>query len=386
MKGSMLLFMAVTELARRPLRHLAVLLAATFVVFWAGSILLTTDALIAEGDRVVATAPDLRVERIIAGRHADLTSAEVAALGKYRGVRRVQGRVWGYYFDAPTGVNLTLMGILPGAQPPEGVLEGRMPQRVGEAVLGAGVAQARFLNVGRSFSLLRPDGELEMLTVVGILKAGSQMLSSDLILAPPETVRAVFQWSGDRFTDAALTIAHPEREGAVLARKIVDDHPAYRVVGRSDLSRTLVASYRTRSGLMLATAIGLLAAFALLAWDRMSAVTGRERARIGLLKAVGWSTRQVVALELLQAAAVGVGGFVLGLALAWVHVFALHGAWVMPLLGGWSVLLPPFDLPPAMPWDVVLPVAALTLLPYLAASVVPAWRAASHDPIAGLNR
>ena len=51
-----------------------------------------------------------------------------------------------------------------------------------------------------------------------------------------------------------------------------------------------------------------------------------------------------------------------------------------PVLKGWSVLYPSFALAPRVDLEQLATLAFLTVLPYVAATVVPVWRAATLDP------
>jgi len=50
------------------------------------------------------------------------------------------------------------------------------------------------------------------------------------------------------------------------------------------------------------------------------------------------------------------------------------------VLKGWSVLYPRFSLAPQVDVAQIATLCFLTVLPYVAATVVPVWRAATLDP------
>jgi ABC-type lipoprotein release transport system permease subunit len=51
-----------------------------------------------------------------------------------------------------------------------------------------------------------------------------------------------------------------------------------------------------------------------------------------------------------------------------------------PVLKGWAVLYPHFDLPPVIDGFQVATLFFFTVFPYAAATLVPIWRAAITDP------
>ena len=67
-------------------------------------------------------------------------------------------------------------------------------------------------------------------------------------------------------------------------------------------------------------------------------------------------------------------------ALAYAHVFFFSAPLLEAVLKGWSTLYPRVALTPSIDGLQIATLALLTVLPYLAAIVVPVWRSASADP------
>jgi ABC-type lipoprotein release transport system permease subunit len=217
------------------------------------------------------------------------------------------------------------------------------------------------------------------LGIAAIASPAVELVASDLLLVSEGDYRALFGAEPGRFTDVAVAVPNPD-EVTSLAGKIVRMFPDARVVTRAELIRTYDAVLDWRSGLAAAVLAGAVLAFAILAWDRASGLSAEERHELGILKALGWDTRDVLAAKAWEGAAVSVSAFAVGALAAYAHV-ALGGAVLLrPILEGWAALYP--DLRPAPPVD---PLALgtlffLTVIPYVAATVVPCWRAATVDP------
>ena len=131
---------------------------------------------------------------------------------------------------------------------------------------------------------------------------------------------------------------------------------------------------------VLALLAGALFAFAILAFDKASGLSAEERREIGILKAIGWETSDVMALKLFEGGLVSVFAFLLGLLAAWIHVFFFSAGLFEPVLKGWSTLYPKFPLAPTVDALEIATLAFLTVVPYVAAILVPVWRTASADP------
>jgi ABC-type lipoprotein release transport system permease subunit len=356
-----------SSLARRKGKNLSLLGVHALVVFAVGSVLFTAQALRREAALVLRDAPELVVQRLAAGRHDLAPAAWVGALGEIRGVSAAQGRLWGYYFDPLSGANFTV--LVPedwwGAD--------------GEVTVGSGVARVRRLEPGDLFPLQAHDGTALRLRIREILPVASERVAADLVLLSEGDFRRLFGTALDHFTDVALSVRN-EREVPTVARKATQLFPDARPITRAEIRRTYQSIFDWRSGLVVVVLAGAVLAFAVVAWDKASGLSAEERREIGILKAIGWDTADVLRLKLWEGAVVSLTAFLLGVLLAYGHVFLARAALLAPALAGWSTLRPELRLVPFVSAYQLATLFVLTVAPYTVATLVPAWRAATMDP------
>ena len=121
-------------------------------------------------------------------------------------------------------------------------------------------------------------------------------------------------------------------------------------------------------------------AFIILAWDKATGLSAEEKKEIGILKALGWETSDVLLMKYWEGVVVSLSSFILGLLLAYMHIFFTSSVVFEPALKGWSVLYPDFRLTPFINAYQVAVLFFLTVVPYTVATIVPSWRAATIDP------
>lgn len=392
---------ALGSLARRRGRNAALLAVYAAVVFLLASVMLFATALRGEAARLLADAPELTVQRLVAGRH-DLMPAEyLDRVAGIRGVASVSGRLWGYYYDPVSRANYTVMAADPDApvgasllangpglapsQPAVAPTGDPAPSRPevsptpGAALLGQGVARSRGLAPGDYLSFRDAAGAPFPLRVAGLLERASELVSTDLVLVTQADFRRLLGMPEGTFTDIALRVRNP-REVRTVAEKLARALPDTRPVTREEVLRTYDAVFAWREGIGLLLVTGALLAFVIFAWDRAAGLSAEERREVGILKAIGWETGDVLQMKLLEGAAVSVTAFLLGLGIAYVHVFWGGAPLLAPVLKGWATLYPDFRLPPRVDPLEVGTLFALTVVPYTAATLVPTWRAAITDP------
>ncbi|ORJ62387.1 ABC transporter permease [Geothermobacter hydrogeniphilus] len=378
MRQLKLLEYALSALWRRKGKTSAILVVYVLTVAALASVLFLTQSLRTEAELLLKDAPELVVQRLAAGRHALIPEDYAAVIAAIPGVGKVQPRIWGYYYDALTKANYTLIGVR-SKQGPMPLLAGRLPTGADECAVGQGVAEMRDVEVGDDLILIDGDNLGVSLEVVGVFAAESRLLTNDLIVLEDEALRQFFRLPEGEATDLAVQVHNP-REVNTVARKVVRLKADARPITRSEILRTYDAVFNWRSGMLLSIFIAALSAFAILAWDKATGISAEEKHEIGVLKAIGWDTGDVLLLKFWEGLALSLTAVLLGLLAAWVHVFWFGAPLLAMVVKGWSVLFPAFDLVPRVELQQLLALILLTVAPYVVATVIPSWKAAITDP------
>ncbi len=371
-RGRNILDVALSSLRRRRARNLSLLAVYTGIVFLLASLLFLVHALKREAAVLLEGAPDLVVQRMIAGRHDPIPTSYGKAIAGIRGVTAVTPRLWGYYYDRAFGANYTVL----------------VPERdtiaPGTITVGAGVARAQRVATGDLVNFRSSRGAPLLLTVGRILSADSDLVAADLVLLSAADFQTLFEPSAERATDLAISVGNP-REIPTVAAKIVEHLPDARVVTRTEILRTYDAIFDWRGGMIVVLLGAAILAFVILAWDRAAGLSAEERREIGILKGIGWDTADVLLLKLWEGAAISFTAFLAGTLLAWGHVFLFSAVLFEPALKGWSVIYPAFRLNPDVDGYQLAVIFCLSVVPYTAATVIPSWVAASSDPDAAMR-
>ena len=358
------------SLARRKARNLGLLAVYGLLVFLLASLMLFARALQEEAGRVLANSPEVILQRLVAGRHDLVPPDYPEKIGRIRGVQRIEGRLWGYYYDPVVKANYTFMAAA-------GIPSGSI-------VVGPALARARGLDKDNGISFRAYSGKLFSFTVKDVLPQATELASADLVLLDEADFRAFFDYPVGHYTDIALSVANP-REVRTVAAKLAAALPDSRPILREEVLRTYQSLFDWREGIVLTVFSLSLLAFAILAWDKAAGLSAEEKREIGILKAIGWETGDVIRMKFWEAAIVSVAAFLLGFVAAYVQVFHLDAPLFAAVLKGWSTLYPRFSLTPAIDGLQLATLFFFTVFPYLAAVLVPIWRAAITDPDAAMR-
>jgi len=356
-----------SSLWRRKWKISSLVLVYTLVVFVLASVLFFTHALQKEAAQILKGAPEIIVQRTRLGRYEQIPATYAARIRTISGVMAVRERLWGYYYDPAFKANYTM------------VVPEHFPYEPGTIAIGAGISRMRRAYAGDTVSFTGFDGGVHNYTVQEVLAPESELVSADLVLISDSDYRALSGIGQGFATDLALTVRNP-REQTTIAGKIAQMLPDSRPIIRNEMLRTYDAVFNWRGGIVVVILSGAMLAFAIFAWDKATGLSAEERKEIGILKAVGWETSDILLMKFWEGITVSLFAFLAGIALAYLHTFIGAAALFLPVLKGWSVLYPEFRLVPNLDASQILTLLFLTVVPYTVTTIIPSWRAATIDP------
>jgi len=393
----------ISSLLRRKVKNLGLMALYTLIVFILASTMFFTHSIKREASMILQGSPEIVVQKIVAGRHDLLPVDYLETVKKIRGVAAVESRLWGYYYDSLVNANYTLLtppaagGWAEGGKPSSRAvavagdshqdgIEGKplfelngAKLEPGALIIGNGIARLRDIGVGDYMPFMAFDGKVLNLKIAGVLSAQSELVSSDLMLITEGDYRKLFGITEGFATDLVVSVNNPS-EIDMVASKIKKRLPQARPIVRDEILRTYDSIFNWRGGMMIVIFSAAVLAFVIFAWDKASGLSAGERREIGILKAVGWETSDVIQMKFWEGAVVSLTAFFTGVILAYLHVFFTGSIVFEPALKGWSSLYPNFKLTPFVNLEQLTTLFFLTVVPYTVATIVPTWRAATIDP------
>jgi ABC-type lipoprotein release transport system permease subunit len=356
-----------SSLWRRKGRNLSLLIVYTLVVFMVASVIFFTNALRRQALSILEGSPEMIVQRHVGGRHEMIPVSYVEEIRKIRGAASAQPRLWGYYYHPASRSNYTIMA-------PE-----EFPFSVDEVKIGDGVLRTWGTAKGNDLYFKEYNGEPLVLKIAGTFKQTTDLVSSDLILMSESAFRRIAGVPEGYATDLTVKIRNGN-EAQTIAEKLVQALPDTRPILKSEIIRTYSSVFDWRSGYVIVLLTGAFLAFFIFTWDKATGLSGEEKGEIGILKALGWETSDVLIMKFWEGTAVSLAAFLLGTITAFIHVFLASATLFEHALKGWSVLYPKFTLTPAVDLYQVAILFFLTVVPYTFMTVIPTWKISIMDP------
>jgi ABC-type lipoprotein release transport system permease subunit len=356
-----------SSLLRRKGKNISLVLVYILIVFTLGSVVLFTQAMKKEASIILEGTPEIVIQKMVAGRHDLIPVSYAEKIAGIKGTGPARPRLWGYYYDPVSGGNYTLM------VPRETKLESE------QIAIGKGISRNRRIFEGDMLSFRAYDGEPITFEIKEIFSSESELISTDLILLTEADFRKLFGIPEEYATDLVLEVKN-RKEITTVASKIIQVLPDTRPILRDEILRTYDAVFNWRGGLVVIVLSGAIFAFIILAWDKATGLSAEEKKEIGILKAIGWDTSEVLLMKFWESSVISLTSFFAGILLAYLHVFLASSSLFQPALKGWSVLYPDFKPAPFIDFYNIATLFFITVIPYTVATIVPSWRAATIDP------
>lgn len=382
-----LLEFTIKSLKRRLVKKVSVIIIFSFLVFLLVSVFSISSSIKKELGISVDALPELIVQKMSGGRQSLIPSERTYEIATIPGVTSAYERVWGYYYFINENVNFTIVGLdfdLDSYKKKYSDIINFYSEKVDTAskptmIIGSGVKKLLDKNFYRNYyNFTKVSGGRMETKIIGSFTDESSMETNDIILMPESYVRELFNTPNNLANDIIVKVPNPN-EIDVVKQKLQFMYPDCRIVSKTDIASSYQNIFDYKSGLFLALLISSFVAFFILVYDKTSGLSNEYRREIGILKAVGWKTENILQMEFIEGGLISLFSFFFGTGLALFYVYSLQAPILRDLFTGVSKLKPSFNLIPIVDFQILFLIFILTVPIYIMATIIPSWRAAIID-------
>ena len=368
-------------------KHIGAVLISVIIIFLLSSVLFISSSLQHTLMDTLKNQSDFSMSRVQAGKSINTPIEWVDKVVEINGVSKVAARVYGRYFFAPREESFLVVGVDFFDEHSSKELQALTEKlnlkeflSTDSMLVGEGVKH--FLSehyYKEYFSFKTPKGDFKKVKIAKTLPSQTNLIANDMIIMPIDLAREIFGLGEDEVTDITFNVPNDAEWDNIISKLHLLFYDV-RVVEKREIKKAYENLYNYKGGLFLILYLVAMITFMLILYQRYSMVYSTERKEIGILRAVGWSIKDILKLKFYETVVVVLVSFVLGVVLAYLYVFI----WDAPLLS--QIFLGGANLPnnvkfrPVLEFGLLGSIFLFYAIPFLAAVLIPAWKIAVTPP------
>ena len=387
MPDSPFLHFLTLEFFRERSKHIGVIAISLIVIFLLSSVLFIASSIRYSLEQTLTQEPDFVIQRIQGGERVNAPVAWMEKLVDIPGVSSVTARVYGRYFFKAKEKSSLLLGVdFLDEQSHNGLkkivdeVDIRRFLSGSNMLVGSGVAdylKSHFYP--KSYNFLTPDGDFKKVNIFKVLPSDSKLISNDIIILPLDIARDILGIEESEVSDIALNVPNNDERSSVES-KISSLYYDVRVISKKDIEKAYANLFNYKGGIFLILYMIAIVTFVLILYQRYSMVYSSERRHIGLLRALGWSIRDVLKLKFYETIMVISAAFITGVFLAYIYVFVFGAPLLREIFLGGANLNNSVVLIPVLDYALLSSIFLIYAVPFLSAVLVPVWKISVTSP------
>ena len=367
-------------------KHLAIFFISILIVFLSSSILFISNTLKKEIFTTLKNQSDFVIQKINSGKSQYTPISWIEDFKEISGVKNIQQRVYGQYYFMPEDVYFTIVGIdLFEEGSSKNIKELLKVLNISEflqsdsMIIGNGIKKLfdkyRYTD---SYDFKLFNNDLKEIKIFKDLPQKANLVANDLIIMDINLAKEILNIKEDEATDIVLNVPN-NLERANVKDQLILKHSNTRILQKENLKKEYENMFNYKGGIFLILFIIVILTFTLILYQRYSMISLGDKKEIGILKAVGWSIKDILKLKIMENFIVAFMAFIIGIILSYIFVFILNAPILKNVFIGSQNLQNDFIFNANIQIDSLITLFLFFMIPFLSAVLIPVWKVAIID-------
>ena len=386
MKNSVFFNFLFLLLIKHKSKHIAIFIISILIVFLISSVLFISNSLKKEVFSTLNNQSDFIIQKTNNGKIFDTPISWVEDFSSINGVRNVQQRVYGHYYFMPENVYFTIVGV--------DLFEENTNKNIKELLSVLNISnflQNDSMIIGNgikkifdkyhyfdSYDFKLLDKQSLNVKIFKDLPQEANLVANDLIIMDINLAKKILNIDEENSTDIVLNVPN-DLEKQNIKEQLILKHSNIRILQKENLKKEYENMFNYKGGIFLVLFIVVIFTFILILYQRYSMISSSDKKEIGILKAVGWSIKDIIKLKIIENFIVGFMAFIIGVVFAYIFVFIFNAPILRNIFIGFSNVQNDFILNANIEFSTLITLFLFFIIPFLSAVLIPVWKIAVID-------
>ena len=386
MKNSVFFNFLFLLLIKHKSKHIAIFIISILIVFLISSVLFVSNSLKKEVFSTLDNQSDFIIQKTNNGKIFDTPISWVEDFSSINGIKNTQQRVYGQYYFMPENVYFTIVGI--------DLFEENTNKNLRELlkilnisdflkndsmIIGNGIKKIfDKYHYFDSYDFKLLDKQSLNVKIFKDLPQEANLIANDLIIMDINLAKKILNINEENSTDIVLNVPN-DLEKQNIKEQLILKHSNIRILQKENLKKEYENMFNYKGGIFLVLFIVVIFTFILILYQRYSMISSSDKKEIGILKAVGWSIKDIIKLKIIENFIVGFMAFIIGVIIAYIFVFILNAPILKNIFIGFSNVQNDFILNSNIEFTTLVTLFLFFIIPFLSAVLIPVWKIAVID-------
>ena len=386
MKNSVFFNFLFLLLLKHKSKHIAIFIISILIVFLISSVLFISNSLKKEAFSTLENQSDFVIQKINSGKILDTPISWIEDFSSINGIKNTQQRVYGQYYFMPENVYFTIVGL--------DLFEENTNKNLKELLKILNISdflQKDSMIIGNgikkifdkyhyfdSYDFKLSNNKLTTVKIFKDLPQEANLVANDLIIMDINLAKRILNINEENSTDIVLNVPNNlERQN--IKEQLILKHSNIRILQKESLKKEYENMFNYKGGIFLVLFIVVIFTFILILYQRYSMISSNDKKEIGILKAVGWSIKDIIRLKIIENFIVGFMAFIIGIIISYIFVFILNAPILKNIFIGFSNIQNDFILNPNIDFTIIVTLFLFFIIPFLSAILIPVWKISIID-------
>jgi putative ABC transport system permease protein len=386
MKNSVLFNFLFLLLSKHKSKHIAIFVISILIVFLSSSVLFISTTLKKEIFSTLENQSDFVIQKINSGKTLYTPVSWVEDFREINGVENVQHRVYGQYYFMPENVYFTIVGVDLFEESASKNIKDLLEQlniseflQKDSMIIGNGIKKIfDKYHYFDSYDFKLASNELKEIKIFKDLPKEANLVANDLIIMDINLAKQILNIQENEATDIILNVPNNlERQN--VKEQLILKHANTRILQKEALKKEYENMFNYKGGVFLILFIVVILTFTLILYQRYSMISLGDKKEIGILKAVGWSIKDIIKLKIMENFIIAFMAFIIGCIISYIFVFIFNAPILRNIFIGSSNMQNDFIFNANIDFSTLVTLLLFFIIPFLSAILIPVWKVAIID-------